>query len=280
MTRRFRYVFRALRPEVLSIAMSAPVPSPSADVILRDVSLAFGRRRVFEGLSCTFPAGRISVILGGSGSGKSTVLRMIGRLQRPDAGTLEVGGQEITQLSERRMNEVRSRLGMMFQGGALLDSLTVFENVALPLRERGGRGDVAPEVKRRLEAVGLPDAGGLLPSQLSGGMVKRVALARALVGDPEIVLCDEPFSGLDPVNVRRVEALLGRLARDLGITLILTSHHIASSRRMAHQLVFLQDRKAVVGSAAELEASPDHRIADFFRADGDGVFAPSEDEAA
>jgi phospholipid/cholesterol/gamma-HCH transport system ATP-binding protein len=280
MARRFRYFFRALRPEVLPIPMSAPVPSPNASVVLRDVSLAFGQRRVFEGLSCTFPAGRISVILGGSGSGKSTVLRMIGRLQRPDAGTIEVADSEITHLSDRRMNEVRSRLGMMFQGGALLDSLTVFDNVALPLRERGMRGDVTAEVQRRLEAVGLRDAGPLLPSQLSGGMVKRVALARALVGNPSIVLCDEPFSGLDPVNVRRVEALLGRLARELGITLIVTSHHIASSRRMAQQIVFLQDRRAVVGTAAELEASDDHRIADFFRADGDGAFALREGEAA
>lgn len=260
--------------------MPPAAPSPNANVVLRDVSLAFGRRRVFAGLSCAFPAGRISVILGGSGAGKSTVLRLIGRLQRPDAGTIEVGGQEITRLPERRVNEVRSRLGMMFQGGALLDSLSVFENVALPLRERGHRGDVAAEVQRRLEAVGLPDAGPLLPSQLSGGMVKRVALARALVGDPEIVLCDEPFSGLDPVNVRRVEALLGRLARELGITLIVTSHHIASSRRMAHQIVFLQDARAVVGTPAELEESSDRRIADFFRADGDGAFTLAEGEAA
>lgn len=260
--------------------MPPAAPSPTANVILQDVSLAFGPRRVFESLSCTFPAGTISVILGGSGAGKSTVLRLIGRLQRPDAGTLHIGDEEITCLSERRMNAVRSRLGMMFQGGALLDSLSVFENVALPLRERGHQGDIAEEVKRRLAAVGLPDAGPLLPSQLSGGMVKRVALARALVGNPEIVLCDEPFSGLDPVNVRRVEALLGRLAHELGITLIVTSHHIASSRRMAHQIVFLQDGRAVVGTPAELEASADHRIADFFRADGAGPFSLAEGEAA
>jgi phospholipid/cholesterol/gamma-HCH transport system ATP-binding protein len=255
-------------------------PSSEAHVVLREVSLAFGRRRVFDGLSCSFPRGAISVILGGSGAGKSTVLRLIGRLQRPDRGEIFVAGQEITRLSDRRVNEVRGRLGMMFQGGALLDSLSVFENVALPLREREHRGDVAQEVRRRLEAVGLPDAGPLLPSQLSGGMVKRVALARALVGDPEIVLCDEPFSGLDPVNVRRVEALLERLARDLGITLIVTSHHIASSRRMAEQIVFLQDGRAVVGTPAELEASPDRRIGDFFRADGEGPFTLPEGAAA
>jgi phospholipid/cholesterol/gamma-HCH transport system ATP-binding protein len=164
------------------------------------VSLKRGERVIFDGLSCGFPRGRISVVLGGSGAGKSTLIRMIGGLQRPDSGSVRVAEQDITGFSERELFKVRDRIGMLFQGGALLDSMTVAENVGLPLREHThlSEMDIESEVDRRLVAVGLADTGHLYPRELSGGMSRRAALARAIVMDPEILLVDEPF----PVSTR------------------------------------------------------------------------------
>ena len=235
------------------------------------VCLERGDRVIFDRLSCGFPRGRISVVLGGSGAGKSTLIRMIGGLLRPDSGSVRVAGQDITALSERQLFRVRDRIGMLFQGGALLDSMTVFDNVALPLREhtRLSEDDIEAEVERRLVAVGLAETGRLYPRELSGGMSRRAALARAIVTDPEILLVDEPFSGLDPINVRRIEALLVDLNRHLGLTLIVTSHHIASSLRMADRLVFMVDGLAIAGSTADLLHSEDARIVEFLNAESD-----------
>ena len=248
--------------------MHAPEASdPHVDVT--GVRLAFGERVVFEDLDCAFPRGKISVLMGGSGAGKSTLLRLIGGLERPNGGSIQVAGEEIRGLREAELFRVRQRLGMLFQGGALLDSLSVLDNVALPLREHTGlsEAEIGAEVQRRLDSVGLPDVGDLLPSQLSGGMRRRIALARAIVRDPEIVLCDEPFSGLDPLNVRRIEALLVRLNQRLGLTLIVASHHVSSAFRMAHHLVFLLEGAAVSGPPAALESSGDARVEQFFAAD-------------
>jgi phospholipid/cholesterol/gamma-HCH transport system ATP-binding protein len=211
------------------------------------------------------------VVLGGSGAGKSTLIRMIGGLQRPDSGSVRVAEQDITAFSERQLFKVRDRIGMLFQGGALLDSMTVFENVALPLREhtRLSDSDILAEVNRRLVAVGLADTGNLYPRELSGGMGRRAALARAIVMDPEILLVDEPFSGLDPINVRRIEALLVDLNRHLDLTLIVTSHHLASSLRMADRLVFMVDGIAIAGPPADLLKSADERIVEFLNAESD-----------
>ncbi len=208
--------------------------------------------------------------MGGSGAGKSTLLRLIAGLLRPNAGQIFIADEDITRLSERELYRVRDRIGMLFQGGALLDSMSVFENVALPLREHTqlSEADIGAEVERRLQAVGLPDTGHLLPGKLSGGMNRRAALARAIVTDPEIVLCDEPFSGLDPVNVRRIESLLCELNQRLGLTLLVTSHHLPSSLRMADQIVFLVDGGAIAGTPRELLESPNARVREFFEAEG------------
>jgi phospholipid/cholesterol/gamma-HCH transport system ATP-binding protein len=148
----------------------------------------------------------------------------------------------------------------------------------LPLREHTqlSEQEIAAEVKRRLDSVALPDAGGLYPRELSGGMSRRAALARTIVTDPEIVLCDEPFSGLDPINVRRIEALLVELNRRLGLTMIIASHHLASALRMANRIVFLVDGRAIAGTPADLLRSQDQRVIEFLRADSDGP----EDHAA
>ncbi|MFQ5699215.1 MAG: ABC transporter ATP-binding protein [Myxococcota bacterium] len=251
--------------------MTAATPSASPeplDVSFRDVHLSLGGRRIFSGLSCGFPRSRISVVLGASGGGKSTLLRAMGGLVRPQRGTIEVVGQPVTD-PRADLKAIRRRLGMMFQGGALLDSMSVFENLALPLREQGGldRQEITNKVCRQLESVGLMDASTLLPGQLSGGMVKRAALARSMVADPEILLCDEPFSGLDPISLRTVEHLLEEVNKESGVTMIITSHHIPSSLRMASHIVFLHDHRAVEGPPEALRRCPVPEIREFIAAE-------------
>ena len=225
-------------------------------ITLTQVRMAFGDRPVFRDLSCRFPAGRISVVLGGSGSGKSTILRMIGGLVVPQDGRIDVAGVDVVHCSDAELYDARRRIGMLFQGGALLDSLTVFDNLALPLREHtdADEAEVLRTVHERLEAVGLHDVDALLPGQLSGGMTKRTALARAIVRSPEILLCDEPFSGLDPISARRIEALLVRINRTLGITVVVVSHDVPSTARMASHVVLLRGGSAVEGTLDELRA--------------------------
>lgn len=246
-----------------------------AQVELSGVRMAFGRRVVFRDLSCRFPRGRVSVILGGSGSGKSTLLRLIGGLVYPNAGCITVDGDEVTGRSEREMYAVRRKLGMMFQGGALLDSLTVFENLAFPLREHTtmSEREIADAVHENFTAVGLSNVDELLPGQLSGGMVKRASLARAIIMKPVILLCDEPFSGLDPVSVKLIESLLVQINRRLQATMILVSHHIPSTMRIADHVVLLLSEGPVEGSPAELRRSTDPRVAGFLDEDSAPVEA-------
>jgi phospholipid/cholesterol/gamma-HCH transport system ATP-binding protein len=247
-----------------------------APVQLDHVTMAFGDRPVFHDLTCAFPARRISVVLGGSGSGKSTLLRLVGGLLRPNAGRILVDGEDVTRLSERELFRVRRKLGMLFQGGALLDSMTVFDNLALPLREleRLDEPAIATAVHDRLEAVGLRDVDGLLPSQLSGGMVKRVALARAIIRSPAVLLCDEPFSGLDPLSSRRIELLLAHINAARGITTVIVSHDIASTMRMAEHVLLLLPTGFVQGTPAELEASADPFVRAFLRPDDAALALP------
>jgi phospholipid/cholesterol/gamma-HCH transport system ATP-binding protein len=246
-------------------------PSVAADqaVVLDRVCLAYGNRRVFTSLSCGFPQDRISVILGGSGSGKSSILRLIGGLVRPKSGSVFVQGQDVTRLSQRGLNVARRKLGMMFQGGALLDSYSVFDNVALPLREqrRASPSEIATEVHATLNAVGVSDADSLLPGELSGGMLRRVALARAIIVKPVILLCDEPFSGLDPLTIKRLEALLVQINRQLGMTIIVVSHDIRSTLRLADHVLLLSGglgSRAIEGTPAQMRRSEQPGVAEFF----------------
>jgi phospholipid/cholesterol/gamma-HCH transport system ATP-binding protein len=233
--------------------------------------MAFGARVVFDSLSCGFPRGKISVILGGSGSGKSTILRLVGGLVRPRSGAIVVDGQDVIGLSERRMYDVRRKLGMMFQGGALLDSLTVSDNLAFPLREhtRLDEPEIAAEVQSRLDAVGMSNVGDLLPGQLSGGMLKRAALARAIIRKPSILLCDEPFSGLDPASTKRIERLLVRMNQNSGVTMLVVSHHIPSTMRMADRVLLLLPHGAVEGRPQDLRGHADPRVTAFLNEDPD-----------
>ena len=260
--------------------MTAVADTADSHVRLEAVSMAFGDRPVMKALACGFPRGKISVILGGSGSGKSTLLRLVGGLVKPQAGAVFVGDVDVTKLSERRLYDVRKGLGMMFQGGALLDSLTVFDNIAFPLREhtRMGEREIASEVHDRLTAVGLSNVDELLPGELSGGMLKRVALARAIIRKPDVLLCDEPFSGLDPASTKRIERLLVRMNRQYGSTMLVVSHHIPSTLRMADRILLLLPEGPIAGTPAELRASTDNRVRTFLNEEleeeDDALFEP------
>jgi len=252
-----------------SVDSSSTTPAAGeASVALNDVCLSFGDRPVLNRVTCSFPTGAVSVLMGGSGTGKSTTLRVIAGLVAPNSGSVRVAGREIVGLREFELATTREQLGMLFQNGALLDSMTVFDNIALPLRERTDYSEekIRSEVHQRIEAVGLADVDDLLPGELSGGMLKRVALARAIVLDPAILLCDEPFSGLDPPNVLRIEALLVRLSKQLGLTVIITSHHVESSRRMGEHVTLLFPEESLSGTTAELDALGDPRVAEFLGA--------------
>ncbi len=237
--------------------------------------MAYGGRPVFASLNCNFPKSRISVILGGSGSGKTTILRLIGGLVRPQSGAVLVGNENVPELSLAALTTVRRRLGMMFQGGALLDSFSVFDNVALPLRERRDTGadEIARQVRAALHSVGVEDAENLLPGELSGGMLRRVALARAIIGRPSILLCDEPFSGLDPLTSRRMESLLREINRQFGMTMIIVSHDVRSALRMADHILLLLGGRAFQGSPSDLQRSDEPDVIEFLY-DGDAGPSP------
>lgn len=237
--------------------------SNRAEVVFEDVTMSFGNRTVLKNMSCRFPPGKITVISGGNGMGKSTTLRIIGGLIHPSSGTVLVGGQNVGGLNAKGWRGIRSNIGMMFQRGALLDSTTVFDNIAFPLREHTDLNseEVTAQVHECLKKVGLKEEDGfLLHSQLSGGMMKRVALARSIIHKPAIVLVDEPFSGLDPITARRVELLLIEINKTFGMTLIVVSHDAASTHRMADHAVIILSDVAVEGSPSELKDSDDLRI--------------------
>jgi len=243
-----------------------------AHVDVLSLRLDFGSRNVLDGLSCRFAEGKISVILGASGVGKSTLLRIIAGLQKPDYGDVWIGGKEITRMPNRELKDVRQHIGMMFQHGALLDSMTVFDNVALALREHTNfsESEIADRVHAQFEAVGLRDVNELLPGELSGGMKKRAALARAMVAEPDILLCDEPLSGLDPIAVRMIESLLADVSQRSKVTMILTSHHIGSTLRMADHVIYMVGGAAICGAPNQLTRSADPRVRAFFEAAGPG----------
>ena len=258
-------------------AAEVELDPPPVHVSVMGVRHSFESRTIFDGLSCRFENGKISCILGASGVGKTTLLRMIATILKPDAGDIWVGDDEITCMPEWQAKRFRRRIGMTFQGGALLDSMSVFDNVALPLREHTElpEAEIAHLVHQQFEAVGLSVEDHLLPAQVSGGMKKRLALARAMITEPEILLCDEPFSGLDPIAVRTIEALLVQTKHRTGVTMILSNHHIGSTMRMADDVVFLVSGGAFVGSREEFCTSSDPRVTAFLDAAAAGPLQSS-----
>ena len=239
------------------------------DIRLEKLSVGYGGTAVLSSIDALFPAGGISVILGGSGCGKSTLLRHIAGLSRPLAGKILIGGQDLFALPAEKFHRLRRHMGMLFQDGALLGALTLEQNTALPLTEhtRLPREIISAAALRCLALVGLQDFGGYFPAQLSGGMRKRAGLARALITEPRILLCDEPTSGLDPINAARMDQLLLDLrAHYPGMSLIVVSHDLASLARIADSVLVLREGGAVFqGSCADLAAVDDPYLQNFLR---------------
>lgn len=229
-----------------------------------DLWKSFGDHQVLKGVSLTIQDGETYVVLGGSGSGKTVLMKHVIGLLRPDRGSVRVGGLEISKLDGKALTEARRMFGMVFQGAALFDSMTVYENVAFPLTEKSWRDRAPPEEIRRrvvekLAVVDLrEDVLERWPSELSGGMRKRVALARALVSDPQVVLYDEPTTGLDPITTDYVDGMILNAKEKLGITSMVISHDIASAFKVADRLAVLYDGHLVAeGTPEEVRQSGD-----------------------
>lgn len=237
------------------------------DIELRNLCLGYGDNVVLENVSDVFPGGKISVILGGSGCGKSTLLRHILGLNKPFSGSISLGGQDLFALSARAFRKIRRRMGVLFQDGALLGSLTLAENVALPIFEHTSlpRNIIDEVVQYNLSLVGLEDFGSYYPNQLSGGMRKRAGLARALIMNPPLLLCDEPTSGLDPINSAQMdELLLSFKERFSDMTIVVVSHDLASMRKIADHVLLLHDGQvAFAGTNEEIWHSTDPYVRNF-----------------
>jgi phospholipid/cholesterol/gamma-HCH transport system ATP-binding protein len=235
-------------------------------ISLRDLRVSYGEREILHGINFDVMRGETLVILGGSGSGKSTLLRTLVGLERPSSGQIWIKGQDIAAISQREMDEIRKKIGMSFQGGALFGSMTVGENVALPLREHTRLEDSTIEIMLRLklEQVGLEGFEYYMPSQLSGGMKKRAAVARALAMDPEILFFDEPSAGLDPIIAAGIDQLILELKKAFRMTIIVVTHELASAFLIADRMVLIDKGVIVaIGPAAEMRASTQPRVRQF-----------------
>ena len=241
-------------------------PAAEAMISLRDLRVSYGEREILHGVSFDVLRGETMVILGGSGSGKSTLLRTLVGLEKPSSGEIRLKGQNIAAISDAEMDEIRKKTGMSFQGGALFGSMTVGENVALPLREHTKLEDSTIKVilRLKLEQVGLSGFENYMPSQLSGGMKKRAAVARALAMDPEILFFDEPSAGLDPIIAAGVDQLILDRKKAFHMTIIVVTHELASAFLIADRMVLIDKGNVVaIGSPEELRTSTQPRVRQF-----------------
>nr|WP_222948391.1 ABC transporter ATP-binding protein [Thauera sedimentorum] len=240
---------------------------------MRNVRFAYGEREILRGIDLSVHRGQVVAIMGGSGCGKTTLLRLIGGQLRASAGSIEVDGQDLAQLSRDELYALRRRMGMLFQFGALFTDMSVFDNVAFPLREHT---DLPPELVRdlvrlKLNAVGLRGAEALSPAELSGGMARRVALARAIALDPMLIMYDEPFAGLDPISLGVIGQLIRRLNDALGASSIMVTHDIHESLEIVDYVYFVSDGRIVAqGTPDEIRASSDPFVHQFVHAEADG----------
>jgi phospholipid/cholesterol/gamma-HCH transport system ATP-binding protein len=242
-------------------------------IILDKVVFNHGQRRIFDGVSLTIPRGKIVAIMGPSGIGKTTLLRLIGGQLRPESGSINVNGFEIPALSRDELFEVRKSMGMLFQTGALFSDLNVFENVAFPLRVHTSLPEdmIRDLVLIKLQSVGLRGASELYPSELSGGMSRRVALARAIALDPELIMYDEPFAGLDPIAMGVIVDLIKTLNAVYGTTSVIVSHDIGETASIADLIYILSDGKVIgEGTPEELFEQKSPRIQQFIKGLPDG----------
>jgi phospholipid/cholesterol/gamma-HCH transport system ATP-binding protein len=242
-------------------------------VDVRDVHYAIDGRPIFSGLSVRARRGRITAIMGPSGTGKTTLLRLITAQIAPDSGEVRVFGRDLGTLRGAEIYAMRRRMGMLFQNGALLTDMSVFENVAFPVREHTDLPESLIEklVLTKLQAVGLRGAAGLMPSELSGGMARRVALARAIVMDPEVLIYDEPFVGLDPISLGVIQRLIRQMNEALKLTSIVVSHDVQELSSIAHDAYLLSGgRVAASGAPAELQRSDSDAVRQFMTGSAEG----------
>jgi phospholipid/cholesterol/gamma-HCH transport system ATP-binding protein len=241
-----------------------------------DLHKSFGRQRVLNGVNLELENGKITTIIGGSGSGKTVLLKHLNALVMPDRGSILVDGTDITRLSQRALNEIRRKFGVLFQGAALLDSMTLFENVAFPLREKTKLKE--PEIESKVEValaeVGLARAGYKFPSEVSGGMKKRAGLARALVTAPEIILFDEPTTGLDPLLGKSIHQLIRKVHDEFKFTGVIVSHHIPEVFGISDRIAMLANGVIIeAGTTVEFVASKNPMVRQFWEGETEGPLA-------
>lgn len=239
-----------------------------APIVIEDLRKSFGEQKVLNGIDLAVHSGKTLAVLGRSGTGKSVLLKLIVGLQKPDAGSIRVLGQEIAKLDPDRLNDVRKKIGFLFQSAALYDSLTVEENVAFPLARhtKMSEGERRNRARELLSAVGMERDVEKLPSEISGGMQKRVGLARALALDPEILLFDEPTAGLDPITAAEIGNLIVEQKEQRNITSVVVTHEIRSAKIFADRFVLMNEGKVLAdGAFDELRKSRNKFVADFLR---------------
>ncbi len=249
---------------------------PEADnniIRIRDLHFSRGQSKIFDGVNIDIPQGKITAIMGPSGTGKTTLLKLIGGQLKPQKGTIDFHGDNIPTLSTRKLYEARKKIGMLFQTGALLTDMSVFDNIAFPLREHTNLPEVMIRdlVLIKLHAVGLRGARDLMPSQLSGGMARRVALARAIALDPEMILYDEPFTGQDPISMGILVQLIRSINSALDITSIVVSHDIQETLEIADMIYIISQGKVIGhGSPDEINQSKSPWVSQFVHGEADG----------
>lgn len=248
-------------------------PNPESLVELRNLTFGYGEQVVLDDISMSVPRGKVTALMGASGGGKTTILRLIGGQNRAKSGEMLFDGQDVTPMNQAQLYAARRRMGMLFQFGALFADLSVFENVAFPLREHTNLSDplIRHIVLMKLNAVGLRGARDLMPSDLSGGMARRVALARAIALDPELVMYDEPFSGLDPISLAIAARLIRQLNDSMGLTSVFVSHELEQTFAISDHVIILANGKiAAQGTPEQVRQSTDPLVYQYVNALSDG----------